>query len=94
MKNTDDLAGLIRGYGPTFYGSETPGYMASQWVRALPEASLSDFREWFDQGFWSPDVARALLDAGVFPREVPSNAAYDLCNGDIPVDLFLQDRRQ
>ena len=93
MKNTKDLADLIMDYGCTFHGSETPEYMASQWVRALPKADLSDFHRWFAKGFWAPDVARALSDAGVFPWEVPSNVAYDLCNGDLPVSLFLRTRR-
>jgi hypothetical protein len=93
MENTNDLADLIMDYGSTFYGCETPGYMASQWIRALPKADLSDFHEWFDRGFWSPDVAQTLSGAGVFPWEVPSDVAYDLCNGDLSVSLFLQTRR-
>lgn len=93
MKNTKDLASLILDHGETFYGSETPEYMASQWATALPEASLSDFREWFGRGFWDPDVARALADTGVSPWEVPADTAYRLCNGDMSVALFLQSRR-
>lgn len=93
MKNIDDLADLIRDSGRTFYGSETPEYVASQWVEALPGADLPDFHEWFCRGFWAPDVARALSGAGVFPWEVPANTAYDLCNGDLPVAVFLQSRR-
>ena len=93
MKNIKDLAGLIRDHGETFYGSETPEYMAPQWAAALPEASLSDFREWFGQGFWNPDVARALADAGNSPWEVPADTAYCLCNGDMSVALALQSRR-
>lgn len=90
MKNTRHLADLLIDYGRTFYGSETPEYMAHQWAMALPKADLSDFHGWFDHGFWAPDVARALSDAGVFPWEVPSDVAYDLCNGDLSVSLFLQ----
>lgn len=93
MKNTEYLADLLIDYGRVFYGSETPEYMASQWVRALPKADLSDFHEWLDHGFWDPDVARALSDAGVFPWEVSSDVAYNLCNGDLPVSLFLRTRR-
>lgn len=93
MKNIEYLADLIIDYGKTFYGSETPEYMAEQWVNALPEADLSDFHEWFDRGFWRPDVARALSDAGVYPWEVPANTAYDLCNGDLPIATFLRARR-
>lgn len=92
MENIKDLADLIMDHGCTFYGGETPSHMASQWVRALPKADLSDFHEWFDKGFWDPDVAQALSDAGVFPWEVPSNVAYDLCAGDLPVSLFLRTR--
>lgn len=93
MKDTTDLAELIRGYGTALYGNETPEEIASQWAEALPGASQAHFQEWFDLGFWSPDVARALSNAGVFPWEVPSNTAYDLCNGDLSVSLFLQARR-
>ena len=92
MKNIDDLADLIRDVGRAFYGSGTPEYMASQWVKALPKADLSDFHEWFDRGFWNPDIAKALSDAGIFPWEVPSDTAYDLCNGDLPVATFLRVR--
>ena len=93
MKNIKHLADLIADYGETFYGSETSEYMATQWIEALPKADLSDFHEWFGRGFWAPDVARALSDAEVYPREVPSNTAYDLCNGDLSVAAFLKTRR-
>lgn len=93
MKDTTDLAELIREYGAVLYGNETPEEIASQWAKALPGASLRHFQGWFDQGFWSPDVAWALSNAGVFPWEVPSNTAYDLCNGDLSVSSFLQARR-
>lgn len=93
MKDTTELAELIRGYGEALHGNETPEEVASQWAEALPEASLMHFQEWFDSGFWSPDVARALADAGVSPREVTCSMAYDLCNGDLSVSLFLQARR-
>ena len=93
MKNIEYLTDLIIHYGKTFYGSETPEYRASQWVRALPKADLSDFHEWFDCGFWAPDVARALSDAGVYPWEVTPNTAYDLCSGDLSVAAFLKARR-
>lgn len=93
MKNIDDLADLVRDSGKAFYGSETPEYMASQWVKALPQADLSDFHEWFDRGFWSPDIAKDLSDAGVFPWEVPSGTAYDLCHGDLSIAVFLRARR-
>lgn len=93
MENIEDLEDLIRDSGRAFYGSETPEYMASQWVKALPKADLADFHEWFCRGFWVPDVARALSDAGVFPWEVPANTAYDLCNGDFSVATFLRVRR-
>ena len=93
MENIKYLADLIIDFGHTFYGSETPEYMAAQWVEDLPEADLSDFHEWFKHGFWAPDVARALADAGVYPWEVPADTAYDLCNGDMSVALFLKSRR-
>ena len=93
MENSKYFADLIIDYGKTFYGSETPEYMASQWIEALPKASLSDFHEWFDRGFWDPDIAESLSDAGVFPWEVRSDTAYDLCNGDLPIDTFLRARR-
>lgn len=89
MKNIDDLADLIRGSRRAFYGSETPEFMASRLVKALPKADLSDFNEWFDHGFWNPDIAGDLSDAGKFPWEVPSGTAYDLCDGDLPVAALL-----
>ena len=94
MQNIKYLTGLIIDHGRVFYGSETPEYMASQWVEALPEADLQDFHEWFSHGFWAPDVARALSDMGVLPWEVPSNVVYDLCNGDLSVPLFLRTWRR
>ena len=93
MKNAKYLADLITDHGGTFHGSEAPEYVASQWIRVLPEADLSDFHGWFDHGFWAPDVTRALSDAEVFPWEVPADTAYDLCNGDLPVAVFLKARR-
>lgn len=90
MTNTEYLADLIIDYGKTFYGSETPEYVASLWIEALPKADLSDFHEWFRCGVWDPDVARALSDAGVYPWEVPAHTAYELCNGDLSVELFLK----
>jgi len=92
MKDIKYLEDLISYYGRTFYGSKTPEYMALQWAKALPETSLSDFHKWFDHGFWDPDIARALSDAGVSPREVSLGTAYDLCNGDLSVATFLQTR--
>ena len=93
MKNITDLAELIRGYGPSFYGSETPEYAAALWAEALPEADLAAFHDWFDRGFWAPEVARGLSAAGVFPWEVPGNMVYDLCTGDLSVVSFLHTRR-
>lgn len=92
MTNIKYLSSLIIDCGETFYGAETPEYMASRWIEALPEADLSDFREWFDCGFWAPDVARALSDHTCHPWEVPSGTVYDLCNGDLPVEIFLKSR--
>lgn len=93
MENSKYLADLITDYGKTFYGSKTSEYMASQCVKALPEASLSDFHEWFDRGFWDPDIAESFSDAGASPWEVRSDTAYDLCNGDLPIATFLRARR-
>lgn len=93
MKNTTDLAELLRDYGPRFYGAETPGYVAFQWVEALPGADLAAFHEWFNRGFWNPVVAQELSAAGVLPQEVPSGMVYDLCNGDVSVAVFLRTRR-
>lgn len=93
MKNITDLAELIRDYGPSFYGPETPEYAAALWAEALPEADLAAFHDWFDRGFWDPTIAQELSAAGVFPWEVPSNTAYDLCNGDLSVVSFLRTRR-
>ena len=90
MKNIAELAELIRDYGSTFYGSETPEYVASQWVEALPQASLSDIREWLDWGFWDPYVVQELSDAKVSPWDVPEDAIYDLCNGDLGVETCLR----
>lgn len=89
MTDTTDLAGLIREYGTTLYGNETPEETASQWIEALPGASLSHFQGWFDRGFWSPSVAGELFSKGVYPWEVPSDTVYDLCNGDLKVSVFL-----
>ncbi len=93
MKNITDLAGLIRDFGPSFYGVEIPEYIASQWVEALPGADLATFHEWFERGFWAPEVAQELSAIGVFPWEVLSNMVYDLCNGDLSVSVFLRTRR-
>lgn len=93
MENSKYLADLIIDYGKTFYGSKTPEYMASQWVKTLPKASLSDFHEWFDRGFWDPDIAKSLSDAEVSPWEVRSDTAYDLCDGDLSLATFPQARR-
>ena len=92
MKNIKLLADLLLDYGKAFYGSEGPDYTAEKWAKALPNASLSDFHEWLDRGFYAPDVAKALSDAGVYPWEVPSNTVYDLCSGDLAVGLFLSVR--
>ena len=93
MKNAKYLADLIIDYGSAFYGREAPEHVAARWLEALPGADLADFHEWFDRGFWDPDVARALSDAGIHPWEVSSNTAYSLCNGSLPIELFLQSRR-
>lgn len=93
MKNITDLAELIHDYGPRVYGSETPEYAASQWAAAFPQADLATFHEWLDWGFFDPTIAQELSAAGVFPREVPSNTVYDLCNGDLSVAVFLRTRR-
>lgn len=92
MKNITDLAGLIRDYGPSLYGSDTPEYIAALWAEALPGADLVTFHEWFDRGFWNPTVARELSAAEVSPWEVPHNEVYDLCNGDLSVAVFLHAR--
>jgi hypothetical protein len=92
MKDTKYLEDLILDYGKAFYGSKGPEYAAKKWVEALPNADLRHFYEWFDHGFWAPEVARALSDAGVYPREVTANTAYDLCCGELSVDLFLRTR--
>lgn len=93
MRSIKYLADLIIDYGSTSYGHETPEHVAAQRLEALPKANLSDFHEWFDRGFWDPDVARALSDAGIHPWEVSSNTAYDLCNRGLSIKLFLQSRR-
>lgn len=93
MKNIIDLAELLRDYGPRFYGAETPEYVASQWVEALPEADLATFHEWFDRGFWNPTVAQELSAAGVFLWEAPSDTVYSLCNEDISAAVFTRTRR-
>lgn len=90
MKNIIDLAEVLCDYGPRFYGAETPEYVASQWAEALPGADLATFHEWFDRGFWNPTVAQELSAARVFLWDVPSNTAYDLCNGDISVAVFIR----
>lgn len=92
MKNIADLAGLIREYGPIFYGAETPEYVASQWAQAIPSADLATIHGWLDWGFWNPKVAHELSSAGVFPWEVPADTIYDLCNGDLEVSMFLRER--
>lgn len=93
MKNTAELAGLIRDYSPALYGSETPEYVASQWVEALPQASLSDIREWLDWGFWNPYVVRELSNAEVFPWDAPEDTIYDLRNGDFDIEVVLCGKR-
>ena len=92
MENIKCLEDLILDYGRRFYGPEGPEYAAKKWVEALPGASLADFHEWFYRGFWLPDVAKALSNADVYPWEVPTNTAYDLCNGDLEVRTYLSQR--
>lgn len=92
MENIKYLEDLLQYYGRRFYGPEGPEYAAKKWVEALPNASLCDFHEWFYRGFWSPDVAKALSNADVYPWEVTSSTAYDLCCGDLSVGLFLSTR--
>lgn len=92
MENIKYLEDLILDYGKAFYGPEGPEYAAKKWVEALPNADLADFHEWFYRGFYAPEVAKALSDAGIYPWEVPANTAYDLCCGDLSVGLFLQTR--
>lgn len=91
METTKALAELIRDYGETFYGSESPEYIAQQWTTALPEAGLTTLREWLDEGFWVPEVARELTDNGIFPWEVPADIIYDLCNADLSVSEFIRE---
>lgn len=93
MRNILDLAELLRDYGPSFYGNETPEYVATLWAEALPGSDLATFHAWFDRGFWNPTVVRELSAAGVPFWEVPSDTVYDLCNGDIKVAAFLRTRR-
>lgn len=93
MKDIVDLAELIREYGPTLYGNEAPEEIALQWSEALPGVSLSHFQSWFDCGFWSPSVVRELFSNGFYPWDIPDNIVYDLCNGDLPVSIFLQARK-
>lgn len=92
METIKYLEDLILDYGRRFYGPEGPEYAAKRWVEALPNADLPDFHEWFYRGFWSPDVARALSNAGIYPWEVTSSTAHDLCCGDLPISRFLQIR--
>lgn len=92
MENIKYLEDLILDHGKAFYGSKGPEYAAKKWVEALPNADLADFHEWFYRGFYVPEVAKALSDAGVYPWEVPANTAYDLCCGDLSVNLFLRTR--
>lgn len=75
MKDIKYLEDLILDFGRAFYGSESPEYAAKRWVEALPSESLADFHEWFYRGFWSPDVAKALSDAGSYPCEVTPSTA-------------------
>lgn len=83
MKDIVRLTDLILSYGKTLYGEETPEFVALQWAEALPQADLSTFREWFHNGFWDPEVARELSNAGIHPWEVPADVAYGLCNKDL-----------
>lgn len=92
MENIKYLEDLIRDYGKAFYEPNGPEYMAESWIEALPSADLSDFHEWFDRGFWDPNVAKALSNAGVYPWEVSPSTAYDLCCGELSVELFLRVR--
>lgn len=93
MENQKYITDLIAEYGETLYGAETPAYIAKMWASVLPEVDLSDLREWLDCGFWDPYIIKALLNAGVLPHEVMADTVYDLCNGDLPMSLFLKTRR-
>lgn len=92
MSIITDIAELIREYGPTYYGAETPEYAAAQWAEAFPAADLSVIHEWISRGFWDPSVAQQIFRAGLYPWEVPSSTVYDLCNGDLLVSVYLRNR--
>lgn len=92
MRNIDGIAELLREYGPTYYGSETPEYAAAQWAEAFPNADLAVIHGWVDRGFWDPSVAQQIWRAGLYPWEFPSSTVYDLCNGDLTVPTYLLNR--
>ena len=92
MRNISDIAELLREYGPTYYGPETPEYAAAQWAEAFPNADLSVIHEWISQGFWDPSAAKQIFSAGLYPWEVPSSTVYDLCNGDLSAPVYLRNR--
>lgn len=90
MKNIEELAGLIRSCGDPFYGAETPEYMAQQWVDEFPGVEFDELREWLDEGFWAPNIARKLSDLGVLPGEIPADGIYDMCNDNLSVIDFIK----
>lgn len=90
MKNIEELVKLIRSYGGPFYGAESPEYMAQQWVGEFPGVEFDELREWLDEGFWAPEVARKLSDLGVIPWEIPADDIYDMCNGNLSVANFIK----
>lgn len=90
MKNIEELVELIRSYGETFYGAESPEYMAQQWVDEFPGVEFNELREWLDEGFWAPNIARKLSDLGVLPGEIPADDIYDMCNDSLSVTDFIK----
>ena len=90
MKNIEELVELIRSYGEPFYGAESPEYMAQQWVDEFPGVEFDELREWLDEGFWVPGIARKLNDLGAIPWEIPADNIYDMCNDNLSVADFIK----
>lgn len=90
MKNIEELVELTRSYGEPFYGAESPEYMAQQWVDAFPGVEFAELREWLDNGFWVPKIAKKLSNLGVIAWEVPAVDIYDMCNGDLSIADFME----
>lgn len=71
ISNLMDLAEGLQGMGDQFSGND-PVEIAKEWQDHSFE--LSDASKWWDVGVWDADVARALVDAEMTPKDLTATA--------------------